>query len=124
MRNDVDRRLGAWGEAVAAQWLVQHGYEVLEHHLAYREGEIDLLARKDSVLAVVEVKLRTGSFASGREAVTRRKQERIHKAMGRYLSQHPEMDNYYISFDVCQITAPRGVQTQRPSVVYLENAFY
>ncbi|MCD7945117.1 MAG: YraN family protein [Clostridiales bacterium] len=124
MRNDVDRRLGAWGEAMAAQWLMQHGYEVLEHHLTFREGEIDLLARKGRVLAVVEVKLRTGSFASGREAVTRRKQERIRMAMGRYLAQHPEMDSYYISFDVCQITAPQGMQTKRPGVMYLENAFY
>ncbi|MCC8182954.1 MAG: YraN family protein [Clostridiales bacterium] len=124
MRNDVDRRLGAWGEAVVAQWLVQHGYEVLGHHLSYREGEIDLLARKSDILAVVEVKLRTGSFATGGEAVTLRKQERIRRAMGRYLSQHPEMDSYYIRFDVCQITAPQGMGTQRPAVEYLENAFY
>ncbi|MCD8382024.1 MAG: YraN family protein [Clostridiales bacterium] len=124
MRDDIDRRLGAWGEAVAAQWLVLHGYEVLAHHLSYREGEIDLLAAKDNVLAVVEVKLRTGSFASGMEAVTRRKQERIRKAMGRYLAQHPEMDRYFIRFDVCQITAPQGMETERPAVKYLENAFY
>ncbi len=124
MKNDVDRRLGAWGEAIAAQWLVYHGYEVLEHHLTFREGEIDLLARKSNVLAVVEVKLRTGSFVSGKEAVTRRKQERIRMAMGRYLSQHPEMDNYDIRVDVSQLTAPQGMRTQRPDVMYLENAFY
>lgn len=124
MRGDADRLLGAWGEAVAARWLFHQGYTILDHHRWYREGELDLLARKGEVLAVVEVKLRTGDFASGCEAVSRRKQARIRTALGRFLSEYPELDGLYIRFDVCQIDAPQGTETEAPSVTYFENAFY
>ena len=124
MRRDVDKRLGAWGEALTANWLYIHGYAVLDHHVCYREGEIDLIAQEGETLAVVEVKLRTGDFAAGSEAVTKRKQERVRKALGRYLSEHPEFDQFYIRYDVCQITAPQGMETERPAVDYFENAFY
>lgn len=109
---------------MAARWLFQQGYAILDHHYCRREGELDLLARKGEVLAVVEVKLRTGDFASGCEAVSRRKQERIRAALGWYLSDHPALDGLYIRFDVCQIDAPQGTETEGPSVTYFENAFY
>ena len=124
MTRDVDKRLGAWGEALAANWLYSHGYTVLDHHVCYREGELDLIAQTGEILAVVEVKLRTGDFASGSEAVTKRKQERIRKALGQYLSEHPALDDLYIRFDVCQITAPEGTETAEPEIEYIENAFY
>ena len=54
----------------------------------------------------------------------KRKQERVRKALGRYLSEHPEFDQFYIRYDVCQITAPQGMETERPAVDYFENAFY
>ncbi len=124
MNRDIDKRLGAWGEALTANWLYIHGYAILDHHVCYREGELDLIAQTGETLAVVEVKLRTGDFATGSEAVTLRKQERIRKALGRYLSNHPALDQLYIRFDVCQIAAPDGIETAEPEVEYIENAFY
>lgn len=124
MTRDIDRRLGAWGEAIAAHWLHTHGYTVTDHHVCYREGELDLIAQTGETLAVVEVKLRSGDFSTGSEAVTKHKRERIRKALGRYLAEHPELDGLYIRFDVCQITAPKGMETEQPKVEYLENVFY
>ena len=124
MSSSTDKRLGAWGEALTANWLYTHGYTVLAHHVCYREGELDLIAQTGETLAVVEVKLRTGDFMTGSEAVTSRKQERIRRALGRYLSEHPALDDLYIRFDVCQITAPKGIETPEPEVEYMENAFY
>lgn len=123
MDRRADADLGRWGEALAARWLYKQGYEILGSRICFREGELDLLARKGELLAVVEVKLRTGDFAAGAEAVTRRKQERIRSALGRYLVEHPELADCYIRFDVCQIDAPQGLRTPRPSLQWFENAF-
>lgn len=124
MKSRNDRLLGNWGEALTAQWLYERGYAILESSRCYREGELDLVARKGETLAVVEVKLRAGDYLTGSEAVTERKKERIRKALGRYLSDHPELDLLTIRFDVCQITAPNGTETETPELEYFENAFY
>lgn len=123
----MDRRinadLGRWGEALAARRLYSQGYEILDSRICFREGELDLLARRGEVLAVIEVKLRTGDFVPGAEAVTGHKRERIRKALGRYLEQHPDLADCYIRLDVCQIDAPQGTQTQSPTLQWFENAF-
>lgn len=124
MDRRADANLGRWGEALAARHLFLQGYEILDNRVCFQEGELDLLARKGEVLAVVEVKLRTGSFAPGVQAVTSRKRDRIRRALGRYLELHPELAQYYIRFDVCQIDAPQGIHTRQPVLSWFENAFY
>ncbi|MGM9536907.1 MAG: YraN family protein [Candidatus Onthomonas sp.] len=124
MDRRTDPDLGRWGEALAARWLYDRGYQILASRVCFREGELDLVARKGDVLAVVEVKLRTGNFAPGAQAVTLRKQGRIRQALGRYLELNPELADCYIRFDVCQIDAPQGVQTREPVLSWFENAFY
>ena len=58
MSGGDQRLLGRWGEAQAARWLREHGYQVLEANWRCRFGEIDLIAKKGSYLCFVEVKLR------------------------------------------------------------------
>ena len=120
----MQKRLGQWGEALAAHYLYQNGYTVLLHHFAVRGGELDLLAERGETLAVVEVKLRTGDWYPGADAVTAHKRQCIRRAMDAYLMTHPSAMQRYIRFDVCQITAPQGVHTLRPEILYYENAFY
>lgn len=124
MKSRSDRLLGSWGEGLTARRLYEQGYTILDSNCCYREGELDVIARKGDILAVVEVKLRTGDFTTGAEAVTLRKRERIRKALGRYLAEHPELDLLTIRFDVCEIYAPQGTETERPKLEYYENAFY
>ena len=86
-----------------------------------RYGELDLVARdRDGTICFVEVKLRSGSFAGlPREAVDRRKQERLRAAAACYLSQH-DLDAP-ARFDVAEVYTD-GVH--RPlRLEYLENAF-
>ena len=52
------RREGRGAEWIAAVWLMLKGYRILGFRLASRAGEIDILARRGRVLAVVEVKRR------------------------------------------------------------------
>lgn len=56
-RQRAERR-GRRGEAVAALWLRLKGYRILARRLETPAGEIDILARRGAVIAVVEVKTR------------------------------------------------------------------
>lgn len=76
------KRLGELGERIAELFLVLKGYEVLRRNFRYAGREIDLIVRRDSTIAAVEVKLRTGSnFGRATESVDRRKLVRIRTAL-------------------------------------------
>ena len=114
--------LGPWGEAVAARYLRRHGYTIEAANYRCRLGEIDLIARRRDVVAFVEVKLRAdGRFAEAREFVDHRKQERLRKTALLWLSGHDCA--VQPRFDVVEIYAPEGVNTRRPVIRHLENAF-
>ena len=103
--------LGRWGEAQVAEYLHKKGYH--------------LIARKGKELAFVEVKLRRDArFAAAREQVTPAKQRRIVAAAQFFLAEHPECGEYRCRFDVAEVYAPEGVQTQRPDIRYYEHAFW
>ncbi len=49
------------------------GYEILKQNYRYRKAEIDIIARKDNFIIVVEVKARSSSFCSAPESFVSRK---------------------------------------------------
>ena len=117
--------LGRWGEKQAAGYLHQKGYRLLAAGYRCRMGEIDLIAQKGRELVFVEVKLRRNArFAEAREQVTSAKQRRILLAARHFLAQHPEYGEHYCRFDVAEVYAPQGMETKRPDINYLENAFW
>ena len=61
-RNNV---VGAWGEAVAAEYLRKKRYEILATGYRCRYGEIDLIVRNRRYLVFVEVKLRRSDRFAG-----------------------------------------------------------
>ena len=114
--------VGAWGEALAAQFLQKKRYKLVACGYQCRFGEIDLIVKNRKYLVFVEVKLRkTSKFAAGREFVDFRKQDRLRATASMYLSQNPT--NLQPRFDVIEIYAPQGVQTKNPEVTHLEDAF-
>ena len=67
---DPRQRLGLAAEATAGRFLEERGWRVLDHRFRMGRLEIDLVARKGSLVAFVEVKSRLGrSFGSPLEAV-------------------------------------------------------
>ena len=62
-RSGAHNKLGSLGENLAADFLIDKGYEILERNLDLNVGEIDLLCQKDDVLVVVEVKTVTKASA-------------------------------------------------------------
>jgi putative endonuclease len=75
------RRSGRRGEILCALWLMAKGYRVLGFRLRTPHGEIDILARRRDVLAVVEVKRRQ-NIETALEAVTPLQRDRLRRAAG------------------------------------------
>lgn len=57
-KREIAERKGREGEAEAARWLGQQGWEVLAERRKTKLGEIDLIARKPGLVAFIEVKWR------------------------------------------------------------------
>lgn len=114
--------LGRYGEALAAEYLRKKGYTVLGLNYRTRLGEIDVIASKRHFVAFVEVKLRKDDrFAEAREFVTCSKQRRILSAAQQWLLE--KECSLQPRFDVMEIYAPQGVNTVKPVIHHLENAF-
>ncbi len=98
-------QLGADGEALAAQWYVAHGYEVVERNWRCRDGEIDLIARRGRSVVFCEVKTRTtAAFGMPAEAVTPAKQRKLRALAAAWL-EHAPFRPREIRFDVAAVLA-------------------
>lgn len=113
---------GAWGEALAAEYLRKKRYTLVACGYRCRFGEIDLIVRNRHYLVFVEVKLRrTGAFAPAAEYVDHRKQQRLKATASMYLSRNPT--ELQPRFDIIEIYAPEGIHTLRPEIHHMEDAF-
>lgn len=114
--------LGRWGETLVAEDLRRKGFTIQAAGWHCRMGEIDLIAADKRYLCFVEVKLRKDArFAQAREAVDRRKQEKLRVAAELYLASHPTQ--LQPRFDVAEVYAPEGTATLDPKILYIEDAF-
>ena len=118
-----DRKLlGRWGEGLVAADLRKKGCTILAAGWRCRMGELDLVASDGRYIRFVEVKLRKNDhFAQAREAVDLRKQSKLRVTAQLYLAQHPT--RLQPRFDVAEVYAPEGTATQKPQIIYIENAF-
>lgn len=113
---------GAWGEALAAEYLRSKKYKVVAANYQSRFGEIDLIVQNKTYLVFVEVKLRkNANFAAAADYVDRRKQDKIRVTASIYLSQFPTQ--LQPRFDVIEIYAPQGHATLEPKIHHMEDAF-
>lgn len=114
--------MGAWGESLAAEYLQKKKYKLLATGYRCRFGEIDLIVSNKTHLVFVEVKLRKSNrFAEALEFVDYHKQNRIRTTAELYLSQNPTQ--LQPRFDVIEIYAPEGLDTKKPEIHHLEDAF-
>jgi putative endonuclease len=100
------RLSGRRGEVVSALWLMAKGYRILGFRLKTPQGEIDLLAQKGGVLAVVEVKLRT-SLDVALAAVSDRQRERMRRAGETLAARRPALAGAAIRLDLMALAPGR-----------------
>jgi len=81
--------VGAYGERLAARYLVESGMQILDRNWRCDQGEIDLVAMDDTCLVIVEVKTRRSlAFGSPVEAVTAVKAARLRRLAACWLGDH------------------------------------
>lgn len=98
--------LGDYGERLAARYLREHGFEVLDTKWRCRDGEIDIVATEGSALVVCEVKTRRHeAFGHPREAVTVRKLARLRRLAAQWLD-HQQHSFGDIRIDVVAVLRP------------------
>ncbi len=98
-----------WGldAETRAVWLLRlKGYRVLDRRVRTPVGEIDVVARRGGVVAMVEVKARA-HVQDALEAVTARQQDRIARAAAAYLARRPALARLSIRFDIVVVVPGR-----------------
>jgi len=109
-RDSDDRRVafrrGRRGERAALWWLRLKGYRILAQDYRSPAGEIDVVARRGSTLAIIEVKARD-SVAAAAEAITPRQRNRIFNAARLFVARHPRHGGCTIRFDIMLVTPGR-----------------
>ena len=111
--------LGREGERLAATYLVGKGYEILSRNYRFLKAEVDLIARKDSILVIVEVKTRSVDFYEDLSlAISNKKKRLLIRAADHYIQQK-ELD-LEVRFDI--ITLIRGKKGFK--IEHIQDAFY
>jgi putative endonuclease len=103
------RRQRAQRRGLAAEWLClwhlrARGWRIIARGWRCPSGEIDILARRGKVLAVIEVKSR-GEIAAAAAALTPRQRRRIARAADAFLKSRPDLAELDLRFDV-MLVAP------------------
>ena len=108
---------GKKGEEQAIAFLKKNGYEILETNWRYKKLEIDIIAKKDDFLVIIEVKTRKNDvFGAPEVFVTKPKQSKIIRATHQFILQSAL--EYEVRFDIVAINNQNG------QIEHIERAFY
>lgn len=97
-------RLGVRAEATVRAALVRDGWAVLCQRVRTGAGEVDLVAEKAGVLAIIEVKARP-TLADAAAALLPRQRTRLLAAAEILLAEHPDWGKAGVRFDVLVVNA-------------------
>lgn len=87
-----NRKVGQWGEQVAADYLIRQGYQIIDRNARTPSGELDIIAVHENGVVFVEVKTRTRVVDGYPEdALTPKKVEHLLNAAQDYLEAHPDL---------------------------------
>ncbi|NVK51865.1 MAG: YraN family protein [Flavobacteriaceae bacterium] len=110
--------LGKEGEKLAIRYLLKKGYTILETNYRYLKAEVDIIAQKKNVLAVVEVKTRsTVDFGNPQDFVNPKKIKLLISAIDYYVNEK-DLD-VEVRFDIIAIVK----QQNTFQIEHLKDAF-
>jgi putative endonuclease len=110
--------LGKKGEQLAVDFLIKNGYKILEKNYRYLKAEVDIIAQKKNVLAVVEVKTRsTDYFGDPQDAVKPQKIKLLVSAIDYYVIDK-DLD-VEVRFDIIAVIH----KNNKTKIEHLEDAF-
>lgn len=116
----VRKKLGRDSEALAARYLEEKGFQILERNFRCSLGEIDLIAQEGKYLVFVEVKSRRSlQYGAPSLAVNWHKQRKIVQLAQTYLKVK-KLIKTSCRFDVVSVFAPKDSLAQ---IKHIPNAF-
>ena len=96
--------LGKLGELVAARYLMNEGYIILARNWRCNHLEIDIVCKKDNVIAFVEVKTRsTNFFGEPEDAIDRKKIRNLINAATIYIGRNHKHSSGEFRFDIISV---------------------
>lgn len=111
--------LGRLGEELAVDFLRKEGYEIVERNWTFQKAEVDIIAKKENVLAIVEVKTRSSlDFGDPQDFVNPKKIKLLVKAVDEYVNR-TEVD-FTVRFDIIAVSKDATIY----KIEHLEDAFY
>ncbi|MFC0603274.1 YraN family protein [Winogradskyella pulchriflava] len=111
--------LGKKGEQLAVDFLLKNDYDIVERNYRFDKAEVDIIAQKKDVLAVIEVKTRsTLDFGNPQDFVKPKQIKNLVKAVDEYVTEN-DLD-VEVRFDIIAIVKLK----QGFEIEHLENAFY
>lgn len=114
----LNQKRGNYGERLAATYLEQKGYAILERNYRYRRAEIDIIAQHGDSLIFIEVKARThNSYGFPEEAVDNKKAAMIMMAADQYIYEKQWQSD--IRFDIVSIDLNAS-----NSITHFEDVFF
>lgn len=112
--------LGALGEQIAVDYLIEHGYQIIERNWSNGHKEIDIVAKDGDTIVIVEVKTRRSTYLVEPEtAVDVFKQRNLIWAANSFVNRF-QYDND-IRFDIISIVIDRNNEKR---IEHIEDAFY
>ena len=110
---------GKKGENIAVVFLEQKGYQIIEKNWTNKKFELDIVAKKDNTLYVIEVKTRHSNYlGEPQEWVSKVKQQHLVKGANAYVLLH-NLD-IEVQFDIVTVI----LQGEKHLVYHIEDAFY
>jgi Holliday junction resolvase-like predicted endonuclease len=109
---------GVWGENVAADYLCEKGYLLMERDWHSNHRDIDIIARQGDCIVFVEVKTRRNrDYADPLQAVGYQKLRNLGRAINHYL-YYRQLDNRW-RFDVITVVGSMG--SDNPEIDHIED---
>ena len=111
--------LGRKGEQLAVDFLLENNYDIIQRNYRFDKAEVDIIAQKKDILAIVEVKTRsTADFGNPQDFVKPKQIQRLVKAVNEYVTAN-DLD-VEVRFDIIAIVK----EGNGFNIEHLENAFY
>ncbi|MGV6830402.1 MAG: YraN family protein [bacterium] len=111
--------LGKKGEELAIEFLQKKNYSIVARNYRFDKAEVDIIAQKEDILAIIEVKTRSSKdFGNPEEFVKPKQIKNLIKAVDEYvITQDLDVE---VRFDIIAITKENGLF----DIEHLKNAFY
>ena len=111
---------GELGENMAAVYLGNNGFNILERNWRFKHLEIDIIASKYDILHIVEVKTRTDiEYGYPEQMIGHLKMQFLKNAAAHYHYEHPEWK--WLQFDIIAIMKK---PTDEWALDYFEDVYF